>query len=171
MPEEPSQYGAIGTGTQPMRQSALGDGLQPSATARLPIRTMPARGISLHVAAPILGHGLTVGPAPWFRVERTALVMGPAAAVVGRFVNHQWQISGQFYTSFDLNRNAQICFQGEAEQPLRECGRFSDVRFNDGAIYGDDSVIATFNDEAQLWKCTLDGKDWPVILISSTEAQ
>ena len=31
----------------------------------------------LHVAAPLLGHGLTLGPAPWFKVDRTALVMGP----------------------------------------------------------------------------------------------
>ena len=58
----------------------------------------------LHVAAPLLGHGVIVGPAPWFKLVRSSLRMGPVESQVGQLENHQWKIHGRFFTAFHLER-------------------------------------------------------------------
>jgi len=119
----------------------------------------------LHVAAPLLGHGLTLGPAPWFKVDRTALVMGPLGMAVGRFVDHQWEIRGRNFTSFDLDEGVTVYFEGAVDTPSLELGTYDDLRIVDGALYGDEKVIATYDDERDAWTSALDGTPWPAVLI------
>lgn len=119
----------------------------------------------LHVAAPLLGHGLTLGPAPWFKVDRTSLVMGPLGMAVGRFVDHQWEIRGRSFTSFDLDEGATVILEGAPGIPTWELGTYHDLRIIDGALYGDDRVIATYDDQRDAWISTQDGTRWPAVLI------
>jgi hypothetical protein len=119
----------------------------------------------LHVAAPLLGHGLTLGPAPWFKVDRTSLVMGPLGMAVGRFVDHQWQIRGRAFTSFDLDEGVTVYFERDLDTPAWELGTYEDLRIVDGALYGDSRVIATYDDERDAWTATSDGSRWTAVLI------
>jgi len=119
----------------------------------------------LHVAAPLLGHGLTLGPAPWFKVDRTSLVMGPLGMAVGRFVRHQWEIRGRSFTSFDLDEDATVIFEGAPGDATWELGTYGDLRIIDGALYGNNRVIATYDDQRDAWISTQDGTRWPAVLI------
>jgi len=119
----------------------------------------------LHVAAPLLGHGLTLGPAPWFKVDRDSLVMGPLGMAVGRFVDHQWEIRGRSFTSFDLDEGVTIYFEGAVGAPAWELGTYDDLRIIDGALYGDRKVIATYDDASDAWTSASDGTRWPAVLI------
>lgn len=123
----------------------------------------------LHVAAPLLGHGLTLGPAPWFRVDRAELVMGPLAMAVGRLIGHQWEIRGRSFTSFDVDEEATVYLEGPIGAPGWELGTFDDLRIVDGALYGDREVIATYDDAANAWTAALDGTQWPAVLMMPAE--
>jgi len=125
----------------------------------------------LHVAAPLLGHGLTLGPAPWFKVDRTSLVMGPLGMPVGRFVDHQWEIRGRSFTSFDLDEDVTVILEGAPGTPTWELGTYEDLRIIDGALYGDKRVIATYDDERDAWASTRDGTHWPAVLIMPAAAR
>ena len=119
----------------------------------------------LHVAAPLLGHGLTLGPAPWFKVDRASLVMGPLGMAVGRFVDHQWEIRGRAFTSFDLDENVTVYLEDAAGMPACELGHYDELRIIDGALYGDGEVIATYDEEAHAWTSRNDGTRWSSVLI------
>lgn len=119
----------------------------------------------LHVAAPLLGHGLTLGPAPWFRVDRASLVMGPLAMAVGRLVDRQWEIRGRSFTSFDLDEEVTVYFEGPIGAPGRELGTFDDLRIVDGALLAGRKVIATYDDATDAWTAALDGTQWPAVLM------
>jgi len=68
----------------------------------------------LHVAAPLRGHGVIVGPAPWFKLVRSTLRMGPAEAQVGQLENKQWKIHGRLFTAFHLDEASTIHFEAAA---------------------------------------------------------
>jgi len=119
----------------------------------------------LHVAAPLLGHGLTLGPAPWFKVDRASLVMGPLGMPVGRFVDHQWQIRGRAFTSFDLDEHVTVYLEGASDTPACELGSYDDLRIIDGALYGDAEVVATYDEASDTWTSSTDGTRWPSLLI------
>jgi hypothetical protein len=119
----------------------------------------------LHVAAPLLGHGLTLGPAPWFKVDRASLVMGPLGMAVGRFVGHRWEIRGRAFTSFDLDENVTVYLEGESGMPACELGTYDDLRIIDGALYGDRAVIATYDEATDTWTSSRDGTRWATLLI------
>ena len=124
----------------------------------------------LHVAAPLLGHGLTLGPAPWFKVDRASLVIGPLGTAIGRLVDHQWEIRGRSFTSFDLDEGATVWFEGAIGVPAWELGTYDDLRIVDGALYGDREVIATYDHASNAWTAESDGTQWPAVLMVPAES-
>lgn len=119
----------------------------------------------LHVTAPLLGHGVIVGPAPWFKLVRSTLRMGPVEAQVGRLENHQWKIHGRFFTAFHLDEASTIHFEAAAGTGGVSHGPFEDVKVADGTVYADERAIARFDDATEAWQSTLDGSSWPVVVV------
>lgn len=119
----------------------------------------------LHVAAPLLGHGVIVGPAPWFKLVRTSLRMGPVEAQVGQLENHQWKIHGRFFTAFHLDEASTIHFEPATGAGGIAHGPFDDVKVADGTVYADERAIARFDDATEAWHSTLDGSFWPIVVV------
>ena len=119
----------------------------------------------LHVAAPLLGHGVIVGPAPWFKLVRSTLRMGPAEAQVGHLENHQWKIHGRLFTAFHLDEASTIHFEGAAGTGGEAHGPFDDVKVADGTVYADQRAIASFDESSDAWHCTIDGTTWPIVVV------
>jgi hypothetical protein len=122
----------------------------------------------LHVAAPLLGHGLTLGPAPWFKVVRGSLRMGPADAPVGQLENQQWRIGGRFFTAFHLDEQVTVYFETPLGIGTKEMGPFDEVEIRDTTLYADERAIANFDAASSAWRCADDGTEWPILVVSST---
>jgi hypothetical protein len=125
----------------------------------------------LHVASPLLGHGLTLGPAPWFKVVRASLRMGPSDAPIGQLENRQWRIGGRCFDAFHLDEEATVYFETPLGIGTKEVGPFEDVEARDATLYGDADPIALYDEEATLWRCSEDGSQWPIIVVSSTRQE
>ena len=88
----------------------------------------------LHVAAPLFGHGLTLGPAPWFKVVRASLRMGPTDAPVGQFENHQWRIGGRSFTAFHVDEEVTVYFETAIGLGTKEVGPFDELHACESAL-------------------------------------
>ncbi|HZZ94985.1 MAG TPA: hypothetical protein VFE23_20665 [Usitatibacter sp.] len=119
----------------------------------------------LHVTAPLFGHGVIVGPAPWFKIVRSSLCMGPVEAPVGRLENHQWIIHGRFFTAFHLDEASTVHFEAAAGAASVSHGPFDEVKVADGTVFADDRAIALFDDAIGEWKSAFDGGAWPVVVV------
>jgi hypothetical protein len=121
----------------------------------------------LHVAAPLRGHGVIVGPAPWFKLVRSTLRMGPVEAQVGHLENRQWKIHGRFFTSFHLDEASTIHFEAAVGSDAVTHGPFEDVKVADGTLYADDRAIARFDEETDAWHSAIDGCAWPIVVVAA----
>ena len=126
--------------------------------------------VRLQMSPPLLGSTLTLGPAPWFRVERNELRQGPTESLVGELQNHQWNVRGRHFTVVEATPGTTLQFAGPAGPVSPPYGPYHDVRLADGAVYGDGRLIARFDDETYLWRCALTHQAWPAVVVASTNA-
>jgi hypothetical protein len=124
----------------------------------------------LHVAAPLLGHGVIVGPAPWFKLVRASLRMGPVELPVGELTNHQWKIHGRYFTAFHLDEASTVHFEAAAGAGSVAHGPFEEIKVSDGTLYADDRPIARFDEALASWQSALDGSAWPTVVVVAVRA-
>jgi hypothetical protein len=112
-------------------------------------------------------HDATLGPAPWFRIAGNQIRQGPDASVVAQLERHQWALQERYFTRFECQGRAGLRFENAAGGSTGEFGPFSILYVVDGAVYGDERVIAKFAEETQLWHCFPTETYWPVLVIQS----
>ena len=123
--------------------------------------------IRLQMSPALLGSRITLGPAPWFRVERNELRQGPTESLVGELRNHQWNVHGRHFTVVDASPGTKVEFAASHGDTSAAFGPYQEVRFADGAVYGDGKLIARFDEETYLWRCTSTQQAWPAVVVSS----
>jgi hypothetical protein len=126
--------------------------------------------VRLQMSPTLVGSHLTLGPAPWFRVERNELRQGPTESLVGELQNHQWNVRGRNFTVVEVNPGATLQFAGPAGPVSPAYGPYHSVRLADGSVYGDGQLIARFDDETYLWRCADTQQAWPAVVVSSEPA-
>ena len=124
--------------------------------------------IQLKMTPPLLGSRLTLGPAPWFRVDRNELRQGPTESLVGELRNHQWNVKGRHFAIVEATPGSTVQFAGPASAapPL---GPYQDLRLTDGALYADGKLVAKFDDETYLWLCPDTHQAWPAVVVASAD--
>ena len=76
--------------------------------------------VRLEMTPPLLGSPITLGPAPWFRVERNELRQGPTEILVGELRNHQWNVRGRPFNVVEATPGSMLQFtssNGAASRP------------------------------------------------------
>src|SRR3954471_11337598 len=125
------------------------------------------RMVRLEMSPPLVGSRLTLGPAPWFRVERNELRQGPTESLVGELRNRQWNVRGRHFSIVEATPGSTAQFANPAGGVSPAYGPYEDVRMADGAVYGDGKLLARFDDETYLWRCAQTQKAWPAVLVSA----
>lgn len=125
--------------------------------------------VRLQMSPTLLGSRITLGPAPWFRVERNELRQGPTESLVGELRNHQWNVNGRHFSVLDAGPGTRVQFAADQGPVSAEFGPYTDVRFADGAVYGDGQLIARFEEDTYLWRCVSTHKAWPSVMVISAE--
>jgi hypothetical protein len=125
--------------------------------------------VQLSMSPVLLGSRLTLGPAPWFRVERHELREGPTERLVGQLRNNQWHVSGGHFVEVKATPGSSLHFEGPEGPASRELGPFQSLHMADGALYGDGALIARFDEDTYLWRCPATREAWPSIVVSSPE--
>ncbi len=123
----------------------------------------------LHMTPPFEGRHAVLGPAPWFKLVRNSLRMGPAGAEIGDLWNHQWRIEGRHFTTFRADPGSTIHFEAAAGAASTTRGPFEDLQMRDGALYGDGKLLARFDDRRQTWLSPDDRAEWPIMVVSSNQ--
>ena len=123
--------------------------------------------VQLQMSPVALGSRLTLGPAPWFRVERHELREGPTERLVGLLRNHQWQIDGRHFVEVKATPGSTLQFEGPAGQAPREMGPFQSLHIADGAMYGDGKLLARFDEDTYMWRCVATREAWPCVVVAS----
>ena len=126
--------------------------------------------VRLQMSPALLGSRITLGPAPWFRVERNELRQGPTESLVGELRNHQWNVHGRHFSVVDASPGATVQIAAAHGPSSSSFGPYQEVRFADGAMYGDGQLIAKFDEETYLWRCTTTQEAWPAVVVSSNPA-
>lgn len=121
--------------------------------------------VQLQMSPTQLGNRVTLGPAPWYRVERHELREGPTERLVGQLRNHQWSIDGHHFAAVHASRSKLHFERGGDATP--QFGPFEQLHMSDGALYGDGELIARFDDDTYLWRCAKSQQAWPSIVVSS----
>ena len=122
--------------------------------------------IRLQMSPSLLGPHITLGPAPWFRVDRNELRQGPTESLVGELHDHQWNVGGQRFTVVEATPGSTLQFASPSGPVSPSYGPYQDVRMADGAVYGDGKLIARFDGETYLWRCAETHEAWPAVVVS-----
>lgn len=118
------------------------------------------------MAPDLLGSRVTLGPAPWFRVERNELRQGPTESLVGELQNHQWNVHGRNFAVVEATPGTTVHFDGHGGTVSQSYGPYREMRMADGALYGDGKLIARFDDDTYLWRCADTQKAWPAVVVT-----
>ena len=111
--------------------------------------------------------GVSVGPAPWFRISGNFVRQGPVGVIVGTFRDHHWQIGSQHFIRYDCSDHVLIHFEDAAGGQTEDYGPFAAFHAADGVMYAEDKLFAKFIEESQLWHCYPTENFWPVMVIKS----
>jgi len=123
--------------------------------------------IQLNMSPPLMGSRVTLGPAPWFRVDRNELRQGPTESLVGELRNHQWSVRGRSFPVVEATDASTVQFSGPAGPVSRPFGPFRELRLADGALYGDGKLVARFDEDTYLWRCVETHEAWPAVVVAS----
>ena len=126
--------------------------------------------VRLEMTPPLVGASITLGPAPWFRVDRNELRQGPTESLVGELHNHQWNVHGRHFNLVEATTGATLQFASPNGPSSPAYGPYADVRLADGAVYGDGKLIARFDDETYLWRCADTQQAFPAVVVASENA-
>lgn len=125
--------------------------------------------VQLRMSPPLLGSRLTLGPAPWFRVERNELRQGPTESLVGELRNHQWNVNGRHFAVVEATPGSTLQFAGPGGMATTPTGPYRELQMADGALYADGQLIARFDDDTYLWRCARTHKAWPSLVLGSSD--
>jgi hypothetical protein len=123
--------------------------------------------IQLKMSPALLGSRLTLGPAPWFRVDRNELRQGPTESLVGELRNHQWAVNGRHYAVVEATPGSTVRFASPTGGETRPTGPYREVRLADGALYADGKLVARFDDDTYLWRCIATHQAWPAVVVAA----
>lgn len=123
----------------------------------------------LHMTPPFLGQAAILGPAPWFKLVRNSLRMGPSEGEVANLQNQQWRIEGRHFTTFHADPGSTLHFESAAGPASTLRGPFDDLQMRDGVLYGDGKLLARFDEGRQMWLSPDDRAEWPIMVVSSNE--
>ncbi len=123
----------------------------------------------LHMTPPLQGRDAVLGPAPWFRLVRNSLRIGPAGDEIADLHDHQWRFDGRHFTTFRADPGSTIHFEAAAGPASTLRGPFEDLQMRDGVLYGDGKLLAQFDDARQMWRSPDDREEWPIMVVSSNE--
>jgi hypothetical protein len=122
--------------------------------------------VQLNMSPIAVGARLTLGPAPWFRLERHELREGPTERLVGELRNRQWRVEGQDFTEVMATPGSTLRF--ESDGPVsRQYGPFQSLHISDGKALGDGKLVARFDDDTYMWRCAATQQAWPSIVVAS----
>jgi hypothetical protein len=85
--------------------------------------------------------------------------------IVGTYRQHQWDVQGQHFTSYDCNDRTAIHFEDVAGGSTEDFGPFGHFFVADGTMYAEGKLFAKFMEESQLWHCYVTDTYWPVMVI------
>ena len=122
--------------------------------------------VQLNMSPMAVGSRLTLGPAPWFRLERHELREGPTERLVGELRNRQWRVDGQDFTEVMATPGSTLRF--ESDGPVsRQYGPFQTLHIVDGKAHGDGKLLARFDDDTYMWRCVATHQAWPSIVVTT----
>ena len=120
--------------------------------------------VELNLSPDPAGEPLTLGPAPWFRVERNELRQGPTEILVGEMRGRSWRLAGRPFPTLEANGTL-LRFAGHGAPSGAAQGPYRELRFVDGSLYGDGQLVAYFDDETYLWRESQTSRSWPSVLL------
>lgn len=122
--------------------------------------------VLLNMSPALPGERLTLGPAPWFRMERNELRQGPTESLVGELRERQWRVGGQRFAMVEATPGALLRFAGPVGPSSSSYGPYRELRIADGELYGDGRVVARFDDDTYLWRDAQTLQAWPAVVVS-----
>ena len=72
---------------------------------------------------------VTLGPAPFFRIEGPLLHQGTQSDPVGRYFDHHWEIGSRYISSYECVEPAMLHFKAFSGETSPVYGPFQQVRF------------------------------------------
>ena len=122
--------------------------------------------VSLRFSPDPSGAAVSVA-APWFRVARSVVQRGPDETVVGELSGGDWVVGGRRYPRLEIERGSTLHFEGALGAGGPELGPFDEALLADGRLQADGRVIATFDQESELWRQEDSGERWPVVVVTA----
>lgn len=108
-----------------------------------------------------------VGPFQAIRFDGDTVRDAAKRALIGRHVQHQWEVAGERYFRLECSSRVRVHFEqpreGTSSRPFGPYERFSAV---DGIAYADERVFAFVDSNVGDWFCYNDGQHWPVMIVS-----
>lgn len=123
--------------------------------------------LQLKMSPQATGSRLTLGPAPWFRVERHELREGPTERLVGQLHNQQWNVGGQRFVQVEATPGSMLHFEVPGGPGTSSLGPFQSLQIADGAMYGDGKLLARFDEDTYLWRCVTTRQAWPSVVVAA----
>lgn len=109
----------------------------------------------------------TVGPFEAVRFDGDTVRDPVQRALIGRHLEHQWEVEGKRYFRLDCPSRVRIHFEqprlGTASREFGPYERFSAV---DGIAYTDERVFAFVDPKVGDWFCYNDGQHWPIMIVT-----
>jgi hypothetical protein len=108
----------------------------------------------------------TLGPAPYFRIERQYLRQGPYDTVVAEYHQHHWEINGARLSSYECRDRTCVYFEDHGGNVSERSGPFEKLHFPNGSCYADNRRIAEYMEDSQHWLRVADLTQWSALVIS-----
>jgi len=105
-----------------------------------------------------------LGPAPRFRIVGKALHDGNESGPLASHENRFWHIGDKCFLRCECRGAASVQFN-DAERSVTY-GPFRSVTVIDGAVYGNDELLATFVDDDLLWMDRRSQTIWPIMVFA-----
>jgi hypothetical protein len=119
---------------------------------------------------PVNRQSYRVGPAPYFRIDGSALVAGPDNRVVAQYQNGTWQVGGTSFLTATAEAPARVLFTDDSQSGAGPHGPFTELKLVDGAVRhgnGFHQLLARFDEQSQTWYAYADQRHYPIVLLSA----
>jgi hypothetical protein len=108
----------------------------------------------------------TIGPAPYFRIDRQYLCQGPLNDVVAQYRQHHWEIDGAHLSSYECRDRTCVHFEDGQGNASERTGPYTKLHFPNGSCYADEKRIAEYVEDTQTWIRCADCTRWSVLVVS-----
>jgi hypothetical protein len=71
---------------------------------------------------------ITLGPAPWYRIDGPFIRVGPHGGIAATFTRHQWEVRGTYFGRYDCIGSCRVQFEGAGGGITPHLGPYA--RFN-----------------------------------------